>query len=114
MYKDNIKKFKTHKNYIHRVELKKMIKNVDKFRSFGGFFIESNINKISDIKNIVNKNFQTLSYYGFEKKILKNNIKFNELKGIDRVVPIGQTLDIDLAWDGFDIIKQLTRVVEIK
>ena len=114
LYKDDIKEFKTHKNYIHRVELKKMIKNIDKFKSFGGFFIESNINKISDIKNIVNKNFQTLSYYGFEKKILKNKIKFNEFKGIDRVVPIGQTLDIDLAWDGFDIIKQLTRVVEVK
>ena len=55
-----------------------------------------------------------MSYYGFEKKILKNKIKFNEFKGIDRVVPIGQTLDIDLAWDGFDIIKQLTRVVEVK
>ena len=39
-----------------------MIKNIDKFKSFGGFFIESNINKISDIKNIVNKNFQTLSF----------------------------------------------------
>ena len=36
------------------------------------------------------------------------------LKGIDRVVPIGQALDLDFVWDGYDIYNSLTRAVDIK
>ena len=29
----------------------------------------------------------------------------NKLKGIDRVVPVGQALEVDFNWDGYDINK---------
>ena len=38
----------------------------------------------------------------------------NHLKGIDRIVPIGQTLDMNFFWDGYDINKILTRVIDIR
>ena len=35
----------------------------------------------------------------------------NGLKGIDRVVPIGHSVDFDLVWDGYDLINYYTRVI---
>jgi len=35
----------------------------------------------------------------------------NRLKGIDRVVPFGKTLDINLVWDGYDVITNLSRII---
>ena len=37
----------------------------------------------------------------------------NRLKGIDRIVPVGRALDIDVIWDGFDIEKNLSRMYKI-
>ena len=36
------------------------------------------------------------------------------MNGIDRIVPIGQALDINFHWDGYDINKVLTRIIELK
>ena len=35
------------------------------------------------------------------------------IKGIDRVVPIGKTMDFDFIWDGYDLISQLTRIIKM-
>ena len=45
---------------------------MDNFRGKGGFFYEFNSSKISDIAKIVNKKYQTLTYFGFDKSFLKN------------------------------------------
>ncbi len=37
----------------------------------------------------------------------------NNLIGIDRIVPIGNALDIDFNWDGYDLIRSLSRLVVI-
>ena len=36
------------------------------------------------------------------------------VKGIDRVVPVGMTLDFDLIWDGYNLPALLTRTVAMK
>ncbi len=35
------------------------------------------------------------------------------IKGVDRVVPVGRTMDFDLIWDGYNLVTQLTREVVI-
>ena len=35
------------------------------------------------------------------------------IKGVDRVVAIGKTMDFDFIWDGYDLISQLTRVISV-
>ena len=66
------------------------------------------------IKSCINNKYQTLTYFGLSKDILKNFILKNNLEGIDRIVPIGQALDISFFWDGYDINKILSRVVDLK
>jgi len=45
---------------------------------------------------------------------LRNFAIKNRLDGIDRIVPIGQALDINFFWDGYDINKILTRIIDIR
>ena len=37
---------------------------------------------------------------------MKNFIIENSLQGIDRVVPIGKALDMDVFWDGIDVARR--------
>jgi hypothetical protein len=52
-----------------------------------------------------------LSYIGYEKSKLLNVLKKNRIKGIDRIVPIGNSHVMDTKWDGYDMIYSLTRVI---
>ena len=79
-----------------------------------GYFYETNINNINQIFDFSDETTQTLSYFGFEKNYLKNLFSNKTYKGIDRVVKIGQALDISLFWDGYDIISNLTKVKDVR
>ena len=111
---DKIKKIHRHQNILYRVEFNKIDENNHYYRGKWGLFFEYNINKIDELKKIINKKYQTLTYFGIDTSLLKNFIINNKLKGIDRVVPVGQSLDISLMWDGYDIVNTLSRCIEIK
>ena len=101
-------------NLIWRVDNKELNQNIDNFRCDSGYFNEFNINHINELKNIIKKNYQTLSYFGICKNDLVSFFKTNRPMGVDRVVPIGNTLDFSLNWDGYDLINQMSRIIEIK
>ena len=110
----NIKNFKTHKNHIYRINLSKIDNNIENLRGKWGYFYEYDAKNFNEIFKQVSPKFQTLSYFGFNKNYLMNLLKNEKLTGIDRVVPIGETLNIGLVWDGFDLSNILSRVIEIK
>ena len=78
-----------------------------------GYFYEYDIDDLSSIFITVPSRVQTLTYFGFSKEIFRRSIKVYSPKGIDRIVPIGRALDIDLEWDGQDFIISLTRNITI-
>ena len=110
----NVKSFRTYTNNVYTVVLKNLNGSLDTYRGKWGFFYEYDIKKLEQIKKYINKKFQTLTYFGVEKVDLKDFIIKNKLQGIDRIVPIGQALDIGFYWDGYDINNILTRVVDIR
>ena len=109
-----VKSIKKFGNLIYVLQLKKIEEKNHEFRGKWGLFYEINVPNLDTIKKQINNRYQTLTYFGLEKKILKNFIFKNKLNGIDRVVPIGQALDINLFWDGYDINKILTRIIDIR
>ncbi len=111
---DKIKKIHRHQNILYRVEFNKLDEKIHFYRGKWGLFFEYNINRIDELKKIINKKYQTLTYFGVDTSLLKNFVINNKLKGIDRVVPVGQSLDISLMWDGYDIVSTLSRCIEIK
>ena len=109
-----VKSIKKFGNLIYVLQLKKIEEKNHEFRGKWGLFYEINVPNLDTIKKQINNRYQTLTYFGLEKKNLKNFIFKNKLNGIDRVVPIGQALDINLFWDGYDINRILTRIIDIR
>ncbi len=113
----NLKNIKNHQRFggdIYTISLKSLNKNIHNLRGKWGFFYECEIANLNKLKHFINSKYQTLTYFGINKSILKNFILKNKFEGIDRIVPIGQALNIGLFWDGYDLNKILTRVVDIK
>ena len=68
--------------------------------------VKSALEKICD-----NVHCQTIGIIG-EKELLLPLLK-SGIKGIDRVVPIGHTMDFDLVWDGYNLVDRLSKYVVI-
>ena len=105
--------FYNYENLIYRVEIKKLNKNLDQLNNKFGYFYEFECNNLKKIKNYITQKFQTLAYLGMDKKKLLDFVVKNGLEGIDRIVPIGSSHNIGFIWDGYNIDKQLTRVIEV-
>tara|TARA_B100000780_G_scaffold213694_1_gene153222 strand:- start:8 stop:1219 length:1212 start_codon:yes stop_codon:yes gene_type:complete len=101
-------------NLIWRVNNKELSLKVDDFRCASGYFNEFKINHIDELNDVIRRNYQTLSYFGINKLDFINFFKTKRPLGIDRVVPIGKTLDFSLNWDGYDLINQMSRLIDIK
>ena len=112
--KNNIKNFKKYGDAIYCVELNQKKIDPSKLISRWGYFYEVEISKLEELSKFSNVFTQTLTYFGFEKKDFNKLKKKKNSDGIDRIVPIGQALDISLNWDGYDIINILTKVVDIR
>ena len=103
-----------HGNHIYRIVLGELPDNIHSLRGNCGYFFEYNAKNLNEIIHIISNKYQTLTYFGLNKSSLKDFVIDNKLNGIDRIVPIGQALDISLTWDGFDIIRSLSRIVDYK
>ncbi len=100
-------------NYLVRVEIDKIDSEIPTYFSNSGYFLEYVANDISEILPICTERLQTLSYYGVEKSTIETFCRTARPKGIDRIVPIGRTLDFSLVWDGYDLIKEMSREINI-
>ncbi len=75
-----------------------------------GFFFEYICSDIMEIRDLCDdKRCQTIGYIG-EKDMFIPLLE-SGVKGIDRIVPIGHTMDFDLIWDGYDLVGELSRCI---
>ena len=109
----NVYKENEESNDIWRISSMHPDINLENFRSKSGYFTEVPIKELWDINRIINRKYQTVGYFGFTKSELMDWIKKARPLGIDRVVPIGKTMDFSLFWDGYDLLNSLTRTIQI-
>ena len=100
-------------NYIYVATLNSLQKEITHLRGKSGYFYQYFINDLDEIKDIINEKFQTLTYYGIDKNKLKNFVFENNLLGIDRIVPVGMAFEMDIIWDGYDLIETMTRKIKV-
>ena len=99
-------------NLIVRIEVPKAEAYLMEHRDNSGFFFEYVCHDIMEIRDLADdKHCQTVSYIG-DKEMITPLIA-SGVKGIDRIVPIGKTMDFDLMWDGYDLTRILTRAVKV-
>ena len=112
---DKIKFFKNlvnHEELFSRIQVSNVQSNISDIRGKFGMFIEFETSNLNILKKIVQKKYQTLTYYGVEKKTIKEFVLKNNLNGIDRIVRIGNALNMSLIWDGYDITRSLSRIID--
>jgi hypothetical protein len=113
IHSDGVCQMKPLDNLLWRIQLDTLPHQIDEYRCSSGYFSEYHASSLSELSSIVNRKYQTLAYYGFDKKELTNFITRSKISGIDRIVPIGRTSDFSPIWDGYNLISTLTRICEI-
>ncbi|MCH5265236.1 MAG: hypothetical protein J1F02_05005 [Lachnospiraceae bacterium] len=97
-------------NLMIRVSVKKIDSTLMNYMDNCGFFFEYDCRNIMELKVLCNdKKCQTIGMLG-NAKMLEPLVR-SGIKGVDRVVSIGHTMDFDFLWDGYQLIQALTRVV---
>ncbi len=97
-------------NLIVRLKVNKLTDDLMDYRDNSGYFYEYDCKDIMEIEPLCNdKRCQTVAYIG-NKDVFLPLIK-SGIKGIDRILPMGKTMDFDLIWDGYDLPALLTRTI---
>ena len=100
-------------NLIMRVRVAQLTEEIAVYREGSGFFIEYRAQELAEIRPLCGISCQTLSYYGVQRDALLQEILSMRPAGVDRIVPMGRTMDFALVWDGVDLIRTMSRAVQV-
>lgn len=99
-------------NLLVRVKVPELTDDLMKLKDNSGYFLEYECQDVVELKEVCdNTHCQTIGFLG-DAKILYPLLKTG-IKGVDRIVPIGKTMDFNLLWDGYDLTERLTRTIYI-
>lgn len=107
----NIKEIR-YNNAVVRVKLMQLYEDIMDYKGNCGYFFEYEANDLKDIVPLLKKECQTVTFFG---KTLEEDIhtivEDYGVRGVDRIVPIGHSMDLSFIWDGFDLPITLSRIV---
>lgn len=110
---DGVNKENMPDNLIVRMNVKELSQDIMDLKDNSGYFFEYECKDIMEIKELCNQTAcQTVSYIGEKEMLLP--LVASGIKGIDRIVPVGKTMDFDFIWDGYNLFERMTRVVAIQ
>lgn len=101
-------------NLLDVVRLDRLPERLDALRGDAGLFYEYRADSLDALAERVTDKFQTAVVFGVSREKIADWIVEKGLAGIDRVVPVGSALDIGLVWDGYDVIRTLSRRIDSK
>lgn len=111
---DEIAGFEKHGNHLYRLALAHLPGSLETLRGRFGLVYEHDTERLDTLAPFITAKFQTLTYFGLDRARLQDFVVANRLPGIDRIVPIGTALDIGVIWDGYDIVRSLSRIIDLR
>ena len=78
-----------------------------------GTFPQATIAGLADLVEVVQREDQTLSCFGFDRAELVDLATALAGRGIDRIVPFGAALTFAPVWDGYELLAEFTRLTTI-
>ncbi len=99
--------------FFSRVLIKKLPFKLENYVSSGGYFLEYTNSEISSLKKILNQKTQTLTTIGFKKEYLIKKLNLLENRGVLRIVTNGRSSEMGFNWDGYNLIYQMTKNIDI-
>ena len=83
------------------------------FKLGGVYFFDYATNDLNSIVKILKKPCQTISYFGIDPQKIKDLVVNNGVRGVDRIVPLGKTMELEFYWDGYNMIDAMSRYLDL-
>jgi hypothetical protein len=78
-----------------------------------GTFPQAVLGSLTDLVDIVSPKDQTLTHFGFSPEELHGLARALGGRGIERIVPLGAALSFASIWDGYDLLREFTKITTI-
>ena len=98
-------------NMVVRVEVEKLFPELMNYKNGGGYFFEYKAKALEEIVPVLTKQCQTISVLGVDKQEILDVVYRYGVRGVDRVVSLGQTMGLEFIWDGFKMIETMSRFI---
>ncbi|MDK2808915.1 MAG: hypothetical protein PWP24_1652 [Clostridiales bacterium] len=113
-----IQEIKQYGNRLYRISLSSLFvegrtMDITQYRGSFGLFFEAEIKEYAELLPHLFEKVQTIATKGVDPQEIRDFIETKGVMGVDRIVPFGKTLDIGTIWDGYDLIRTLSRVITV-
>lgn len=98
-------------NAVYLYTLSALPEDITKLSGAFGQFFQYSITALDDIMPYMNKKMQTISTFGIHPDEIRQQLLAHHVMGVDRIVPIGQAMDMSIVWDGMNMIESLSRIL---
>lgn len=98
-------------NLLVRVELPELYPDCMEYKGNSGFFFEYNAADLSEIVPLLRRACQTITYVGELDGPLRTLVSSGGVRGVDRIVPMGHSMDLSFIWDGYVLPEVLSRYI---
>lgn len=98
-------------NRLYVAQLDHLPRQPETLRGGFGLFFQGTIDSLEELPPLLSPKVQTLVCGGLEPRQVADFLAQHQVRGVDRVVPLGQALEIDTIWDGKDLIAGLSRMI---
>lgn len=109
--KKEVQKLHSYSNRVYVLDLDFVSEETADIRGRFGLFCQVEISSYPEILPLFGQDTQTITYQGIDSRELGEFLVEYGVCGVDRIVPVGKSLDLDLIWDGYDIICSMSRVI---
>lgn len=98
-------------NLLYVLTLDRLPENITGLRGKFGLFFQYDVKDLSELAPCIDRTVQTCVCYGVDQQEVRRFVQAYGLRGIDRVVSVGSALDIGVFWDGYDLVRQFSRII---
>jgi hypothetical protein len=106
-----LKRIEQFDNLVYVYTLDALPKDITGLSGKFGQFFQFTIAGLQDFTPILNKKVQTISTLGLDRDKLRSAIIASGALGGDRIVAVGQAMEINVLWDGVNMLERLSRVI---
>ncbi len=111
---DGLERVERRGNLLYRAQLSRLSGDLTALRGTGGYFYEYGMESFAELAPHITEKYQTVTYFGLDPEDIRAFVIQNRLRGVDRIAPVGKAMDIGLLWDGFDLVRTLSRIVNVE
>lgn len=106
-----IQSIQKYTNLLYVVELADIPERLEDVRGKFGLFYETDLKDVKELCKKMTPKIQTCVTYGIDNHEFEGVLFENNVMGIDRIVSLGEAMDIGVHWDGYDVIGNMSREI---